>query len=337
MLRFESPWLFLLLVVPVLVWWLFPAYREQRHALHVPYLQRLAGLTGHEPTRAAVVLPRSRTLLVLLPLWWLLIVTALARPVWLGTPIEKTEATRDLMLLVDLSGSMETPDFKDPSGRKMSRLDAVKWVLADFIKRRESDRLGLIVFGNEPFLQAPFTRDHDVVRTLLGQTRTRMAGEQTAIGDALGLALRHFESSASEKRVVVLLTDGNDTGSRVPPGKAAEIAAQRAVTIHTVAVGDPRAAGEEKMDVEALKAIASATKGRFFQADDRLQLATIYQTLDEIEPEKIKTISYRPRYPLFHWPFGGMVVTLLAYHLVMAGAGYARRVIRNDRTSARMT
>jgi Ca-activated chloride channel homolog len=318
MLQFEHPWLFLLLLLQPLIWWLSPPYKEQREALQIPYLQRLANLTGQTPSKAAVVLRRHRALVFLLPLWWVLIVVALARPVWLADPIEKTESTRDLMLLVDLSGSMETEDFKDPRGQRISRLDAVKGVLDEFIERRKSDRLGLIVFGNEPFLQVPFTRDHDVVRALLGQTRTKMAGVQTAIGDAIGLALKHFESSTSEHRVVVLLTDGNDTGSKVPPRKAAEIASQRGISIHTVAVGDPKAAGEEKMDIESLQAISTATKGSFFRADDRAQLDTIYRKLDEIEPEKIKTISYRPRYALFQWPAGAVLVTLLAYHLLMA-------------------
>jgi len=315
--QFEHPWFFLLLLVQPLVWWLSPPYKEQREALQIPYLRRLAGLTRQEPSKAAVVLRRHRALLFLLPLWWTLIVTALARPVWLADPIEKTESTRDLMLLVDLSGSMETEDFKDPQGKRISRLDAVKMVLGEFIERRKSDRLGLIVFGNEPYLQVPFTRDHEVVRTLLGQTRTKMAGVQTAIGDAIGLAIKHFESSKSEHRTVVLLTDGNDTGSKVPPKKAAEIASQRGITIHTVAVGDPKAAGEEKMDLEALQAISKGTKGSFFRADDRAQLDTIYRQLDEIEPEKIKAISYRPRVPLFQWPVCAFLVTFLAYHFLM--------------------
>jgi Ca-activated chloride channel family protein len=326
-LQFEYPWFFLFLLVLPLVWWLSPPYKEQREALQIPYLQRLADLTRQEPSKAAVVLRRHRPLLFLLPLWWLLLVTALARPVWVADPIEKTESTRDLMLLVDLSGSMETEDFKDPQGNRISRLDAVKMVLSDFVERRKSDRLGLIVFGNEPYLQVPFTRDHDVVQTLLGQTRTKMAGMQTAIGDAIGLAIKLFESSKSEHRTVVLLTDGNDTGSKVPPRKAAEIASQRGITIHTVAVGDPKAAGEEKMDVEALQAISKATKGSFFRADDRVQLDTIYRRLDEIEPERIKAISYRPRYPLFQWPVGVFLVTFLAYHFLMRTISRFRRGI----------
>ncbi len=327
MLQFEYPWLFLLLLLQPLVWWLSSPYKERRESLQIPYLQRLADLTRQTPSKGAVVLRRPRALMFLLPFWWVLIVFALARPVWVADPIEKTEATRDLMLLVDLSGSMETEDFQDPQGRRASRLDAVKMVLSDFVERRKSDRLGLIVFGNEPYLQVPFTRDHEVVLTLLGQTETKMTGPQTAIGDAIGLALKHFESSKSQHRVVVLLTDGNDTGSKVPPKKAAELAAQKGITIHTIAVGDPRAAGEEKMDIDALQTISNATKGSFFRADDRAQLETIYRKLDEIEPEKIKTISYRPRYPLFHWPVGAVLVTFLAYHLLMAGVTRFRRGI----------
>jgi len=254
-------------------------------------------------------------------------VIALARPVWLADPIEKTESTRDLMLLVDLSGSMETEDFKDPRGQRISRLDAVKGVLGEFIERRKSDRLGLIVFGNEPFLQVPFTRDHEVVRTLLDQTRAKMAGVQTAIGDAIGLAIKHFESSKSNHRVAVLLTDGNDTGSKVPPKKAAEIASKRGITIYTVAVGDPKAAGEEKMDMEALQAISMATKGSFFRADDRVQLDTIYRQLDEIEPERIKATSYRPKNPLFQWPAGAFLVTFLAYQFLMRVVSWRHSVM----------
>jgi Ca-activated chloride channel family protein len=335
MLQFEHPWLFLLLLVQPLVWWLSPPYKEQRDSLQIPYLQRLADLTRQTPSKAAVVLRRHRALQFLLPMWWVLIVIALARPVWLANPIEKTESTRDLMLLVDLSSSMETEDFKDPRGKQISRLDAVKGVLDEFIERRKSDRLGLIVFGNEPFLQVPFTRDHDVVRTLLDQTRTKMAGVQTAIGDAIGLALKHFESSKSEHRVLVLLTDGNDTGSKVPPRKAAEIASQKGLTIHTVAVGDPKAAGEKKMDIEALQAISRATKGSFFRADNRVQLDTIYLKLDEIEPERIKTISYRPKYSLFQWPVGAVLVTFLAYHLLMRVISRFQRV--SDRPGLAMT
>jgi Ca-activated chloride channel family protein len=222
---------------------------------------------------------------------------------------------------------MDTRDFTDPRGRRTTRLDAVKGVLGEFIERRKSDRLGLIVFGSEPYLQAPFTRDHRVVRELLSETRTGLAGVQTAIGDGIGLALKHFESSKARRRVVVLLTDGNDTSSKVPPKRAAEIATRRSVTIYTVAVGNPDAAAEDKVDLETLQAIARETGGRSFRAEDRRQLDGIYRTLEEIEPEKARTTSYRPKFPLFQWPAGAVLVTLLAYHLLAAGGSRVREVL----------
>lgn len=327
MLQFEYPWLFLLLLAPPVIWWLAPAYKEQRDALQVPYLQRLASLTRQQPSKAAVVLRRPLQLFVLLPVWWALIVAALARPVWLGDPIVKDEPTRDLMLLVDLSGSMDTRDFTDPQGRLVSRLDAVKVVLGEFIDRRKSDRLGLIVFGSEPYLQAPFTRDHRVVRELLSETRTGLAGVQTAIGDGIGLSLKHFESTQARRRIAVLLTDGNDTSSKVPPKRAAEIAARRGVAIYTVAVGNPAAAAEDKVDLETLQTISRETGGRSFRAEDRRQLDGIYRTLDALEPEQAKTISYRPKYALFQWPAGTVLLTLLAYHLLAAGGSRIRAAL----------
>ena len=327
MLQFEYPWLFLLLLAPPVIWWLSPAYKEQRDAVQVPYLQRLAGLTRQRPSEAAVVLERSRMTVVLLPVWWALIVAALARPVWLGDPIEKDEPTRDLMLLVDLSGSMDTRDFTDPQGHRISRLDAAKGVLGEFIERRKSDRLGLIVFGSEPYLQAPFTRDHRVVHQLLSETRTGLAGVQTAIGDGIGLALKHFESTKARRRIAVLLTDGNDTSSKVPPKRAAEIAARRGVAIYTVAVGNPAAAAEDKVDLETLQTISRETGGRSFRAEDRRQLDGIYRTLDALEPEQAKTISYRPKYPRYQWPAGVVLITLLAYHLVAAGGSRVRAAL----------
>ena len=242
---------------------------------------------------------------------------ALARPQYVEPPIEKIESARDLMLAVDLSGSMDTRDMLDPEGNRIQRLDAVKLVLDDFISRREGDRLGLVVFGNQAFLQAPFTQDHDLVRSLLEQTRPRLAGPQTMIGDAVGLTIKTFESSEAEDRVLVLLTDGNDSGSKVPPKKTAEIAADNGITIHTVAVGDPSSRGEGEMDVEILREMAAATGGETFRADDREELEDIYRRIDELAPVDVEAVSYRPTRPLYHWPLGGAVVLILAYQLLM--------------------
>ena len=318
MFEFDFPWAFVLLPLPLLAWWLLPPYRETREAVRVPFFERISTAVGAEPSKGGMLARRSILQKVFATLGWVLIVTALARPQFVEPPIEKIESARDLLLAVDLSGSMAIADMLDAQGSQIDRVTAVKLVLDDFITRREGDRIGIIVFGNQAFLQAPFTQDHELVRTLLDQMQPKMAGPQTMLGDAIGLAINVFENSDAEDRLLVLLTDGNDTGSKVPPTNAAEIAAQRGVTIHTVSVGDPASTGEGEMDIETLEEIARLTGGQSFQANDREQLEQIYRRIDELAPIEVESISYRPTRPLFHWPLGAAISLVLLYHLLMA-------------------
>lgn len=327
MFEFDFLWAFTFLPAPLLIWWLLPPYKAQQESVRVPFFEQLSAAIGLEPARGGVLLRRNLLQKLLAPLVWVLAVVALARPQFIEPPIEKIESARDLMLAVDLSGSMDTRDMFDADGNRVRRLDMVKLVLDDFVSRRAGDRIGVIVFGTEAFLQAPFTQDHDLVRTLLDQVEPRMAGPQTMLGDAIGLTIKVFEASEAEDRVLILLTDGNDTGSKVPPKKAAEIAAQNDVTVHTIAVGDPRAVGEAQMDIDALQVIADTTGGSFFAANDREQLEDIYRQIDALTPEEIATTSYRPTRPLFHWPLGILVALVLFYHLLM-GMGAALRHAR---------
>lgn len=317
MFEFDVPWAFALLPAPLLVWWWLPPYKEQQDAVRVPFFEQLVAAVGITPAKGGVLLRKNILQKLVAPLVWTLVVVALARPQFVEPPIEKIESARDLMLAVDLSGSMDTRDMFDTDGNRINRLDMVKLVLDDFIARREGDRIGVVVFGNEAFLQAPFTQDHDLVRALLDQVQPRIAGPQTMIGDAIGLTIKVFEASDARDRVLVLLTDGNDTGSRVPPRKAAEIAASNDITIHTVAVGDPQAAGEAQMDLAALETIAATTGGTAFSADDREGLEAIYIAIDALTPEEIETLSYRPTRPLYYWPLGTAVALILLYHAIM--------------------
>jgi Ca-activated chloride channel family protein len=325
MLEFDYPWLFLLLPVPFVVWWLAPPYKERREAIRTPFFDQLAELTDKPPASGAVIQRRSWIQRLLLPLCWGLLVAALARPQWVEDPITKTESARDLMIAVDLSGSMEAMDFNDPSGEPFDRLSAVKMVLDDFMARRTGDRLGLIFFGTAAFLQVPFTQDHDTCRTLLEEAQVRMAGPQTMLGDAIGLAIKLFEKSQTVNRVLILMTDGNDTGSKIPPIKAAEIASQHDVTIYCVAIGDPETTGEQKLDETTLQEIAVQTGGRFYRAIDRDQLEQIYQDLEQLEPQEFETLSYRPKRALFHWPLGSAIILILGYHSLLALASRWQR------------
>jgi len=314
MYELEFPWALLLLPAPLLVWWLLRPYREAREAVRVPFFEQVARSAGVEPRTGAVVARRTLIQGLTAVLCWALIVLAAAGPVRNEPPIERTESGRDLMLAVDLSGSMETRDFIDAQGQRSSRLDAVKRVIAGFIEQRDGDRIGLIFFGTAAFLQAPFTGDRELVRLLLDEAEVGMAGPQTVVGDAIGLAIRHFEQSDADRRVMVLLTDGNDTGSRVPPAKAAEIAADNDITIHVVGVGDPASAGEAPLDLELLQGMAASTGGELFLAADREQLAGIYDRIGELEPRELDVTSWRPQTRLYFLPAAAALLLALLFH-----------------------
>ena len=324
MYQLDYPWLLALLPLPILVWWLAPPYREETASIKLPFFSEVAKAVGIAPTPGAVV-PRTNWLQKLLaPLCWALVVVALARPQYVEPPLQKIEPQRDLLLALDLSQSMDTRDFKDPSGKLISRLEAVRAVVADFVRRRDGDRIGLIVFGDAPYPQVPFTLDHKTVEAMIADTLPGMAGPRTALGDAIGLAIKLFEKSKVPEKVLVVLTDGNDTASKMPPDRAADIASQNHIRIHAVGIGDPAATGEEKLDSAALQKIAAATGGRYFFGQDQAQLAEIYATLDRITPANQTTLSWRPRRELFYYPLGAAVAALIAYHLVMWLASSAR-------------
>ena len=331
MYRLEYPWLLALMPLPLVVYGLLPAYKEEQDSLRLTFFHYISSSIGLTPQPGAVV-PRSNWLQKLLaPLCWGLIVLALARPQLIEPPIQKIQPGRDLMLALDISQSMETPDFRSPDGKRLRRVDAVKQVVGEFIRKRRNDRIGLIVFGQAAYPVTPFTLDHDACLQILGQTDAGMAGPQTMIGDAIGLAIKQFNNSEAKQRVLILLTDGNDTGSRMPPRKAAEIASQNGITIHVVGLGDPHATGEDKVDYNALNDIAKATGGQVFHGENRVELEKAYATLDKITPQNFKTLSYQPRRELFMFPLGAAVLLFVACHLLMLLASLMLRLFSRRR------
>jgi Ca-activated chloride channel family protein len=325
MLELANPWMLLAAPLPLLVWWLLPPHRERAPAVVAPFFESTAAAAGLTPRPAAVVLRRTWLQWIVAPLAWIAIVAALVRPEWVEPPITKVTSSRDLLVAIDVSQSMETTDFRDASGATVSRLDAVKAVVSDFVERRPGDRIGLILFGATPYLQAPLTLDHDVVLTLLGDAAIGMAGPMTMLGDAIGLGIRLFEGSQAASRVLILVTDGNDTGSRMPPPRAAEIAKERGLTIYTIVVGNPATTGQ-KVDEAAMRAVSDRTGGRTFLAQDRRALDEVYRTIDGIEPTRVQRESYRPRRPLFWIPLAAAAVLLAGFYLVMAMAMSIRGV-----------
>ncbi len=311
-------WALAALPLPLLLWFKLPRARQQAAgALRVPFyaaLMRTPAAAGRPPRWPAA----------LAALAWVLLVLAAARPQWVGEPIALPLEGRDLMLAVDISGSMTEEDMVI-GGQVVDRLTAVKAVAGDFIERRAGDRIGLVLFGQQAYLQTPLTFDRDTVRTLLFESAVGLAGRETAIGDAIGLSVKRLRDAPAEQRVLILLTDGANTAGSIEPMKATELAANAGVRIHTIAVGgDPRSAfgltlGRNPLDERTLHSIAETTGGRYFRARDVRELQAIYGLLDELEPVQSDQRSFRPVRELFEWPLS--VALLLSGVVVLARSG----------------
>jgi Ca-activated chloride channel family protein len=309
MIQLVWPWLILALPLPWLIRRLLPPLSPaEQAAMKVPFLDDFS--TG---SMRAVLQPQKWPLRLAI-LAWLLLVIAGMRPQWLGEPIEQTISGRDLMLAIDLSGSMEVEDFVI-NKRQVDRLTAAKWVAGDFIERRVGDRMGLILFGTQAYLQTPLTFDRKTVKTLLDEAFINMAGENTAIGDAIGLAIKRLKNHPADSRVLILMTDGANTAGEVSPLKAAELAADNHLKIYTIGIGADEMLvrslfGTQKvnpsrdLDEKALLDIAQKTGGRYFRARNTRELDNIYLLLDQLEPINKDSQFFRPRRELFFWPLG---------------------------------
>lgn len=313
--EFAWPWLFILLPLPLLAVLLPRAKTARPAALRFPFFEAFSSNT---------VGPRRHGSIWRLPLGllaWLLLVIAAARPQLIGETVHLPVAGRSLMLAVDISGSMQTDDMRI-EGQRMTRLAAVKHVAGEFLEQREGDRVGLILFGDQAYLQAPLTFDRRTVNTLLNEAAIGLAGRSTAIGDAIGLAVKRLQDQPEENRILILMTDGANTAGAVSPLKAADLAAIANVRIYTIGIGASemvvrglfgnRRVPNRELDEKTLRAIADKTGGRYFRARDTGSLADIYALLDEIEPVSEDTQSYRPVHELYAWPLAGsLLLTLL--------------------------
>ncbi len=316
---FAWPWAWLVFPLPWLVRWALPPRRAQSDALKVPYgsaVQAIAaqggrGLRGRGAALAWLV--------------WFLLCAAVARPQQFGDAVTPPVSGRDLMLAVDLSGSMTEPDM-ELGGTVVDRLTAAKAVLADFLDRRDGDRVGLLVFGQRAYAMTPLTRDLQTVREQLRDTVAGLAGRETAIGDAIALAVRRLRTQEDGQRVLILLTDGVNSAGVLTPQKAAELAKEERVRIHTIAFGSDGgmslfgiplpmpASSPEDIDEATLRDVAAQTGGRFYRARDTNELAGIYAELDRLEPVQQAGKAVRPRIERYQWPLAAALgFALLAF------------------------
>lgn len=316
------PWLLLLAPVPWLLRYLLPASPSgDLQALRVPWFSAVAGGKAGWMRRPLLALMAT--------LVWLLLVLAASRPQWIGE-IESLPVTgRDLLLAVDISGSMDTQDMV-LNKTAVNRLKVVKKVAGEFIQRRHGDRVGLILFGSRAYLQTPLTFDTQTTATLLDESEIGLAGRETAIGDAIGLAVKRLRDDAAADRVLILLTDGANTSGEVQPLQASGFAARDGLTVYTVGVGADEMMVQDffgsrvvnpsaDLDEDTLRAIADQTGGRYFRARDAESLEKIYEILDELEPVESDVETIRPVDELFYWPMG------IAYILALLAALFSVR------------
>lgn len=324
------PWLLVLLPLPWLIRRLLPeSPKRDMQALKVPWYREVVGARSAWMKRPWLALAAA--------LAWVMLVLAAARPQWVGE-IETLPVTgRDLLLAVDISGSMDTQDMVWEQ-RAVNRLVVVKAVAGDFLQRRRGDRVGLVLFGSRAYLQTPLTFDTETTATLLEESEIGLAGRETAIGDAIGLAVKRLREDAASERVLILLTDGANTSGEVQPLQAAEFAAREGLTIYTVGVGADEMLVQDffgqrvvnpsaDLDEDTLRAIAARTGGEYFRARDAEGLAEIYRILDELEPVESDVESVRPVDELFHWPLGaGYLLAVVAALLGIRPRSWRRQV-----------
>lgn len=321
MISFAWPWLFALLPIPLLIYFL-PAKKKvtEQSALIMPVLIKVSSKSVSDQQK-------RKAPLVVLSLCWLLLITAISRPQWLGDAIDIPSEGREMMIAVDLSGSMEIEDML-LNGRHVNRLQMLKVVLGDFIERRVSDRLGLILFADDAYMQTPMTFDRKTVKQMLDESELNLVGRKTAIGDAIGLAVKRFNAKKESNKVLLLLTDGQNTAGKITPEQAIELAVAKGITIYTVGIGadvmlqqsmwgTQRINPSSDLDEQSLTTIADKTGGQYFRARDSQSMNDIYRLLDKLEPIEQEQQQMRPLSALYYWPLGLATLICFGYLLIL--------------------
>ena len=313
-LEFAYPWVFWFALLP-LIMLLLPPLKFRVEALSVPFFNDLIALKKEKPSKGVQVARIGPIPTILKYFVWMALVVAAASPQLVGEPEKQIKTARNFLINVDISLSMETRDWENSQGVRTSRWEAVKEVMEEFIDRRQGDRMGLILFGSQAYLQTPFTDDLEVVQALLESSEVGMAGAKTAIGNSIGKSVELFEQDSIQKKVMVLVTDGADSGSELQPIQAARLAALDSITIYTIGIGTTRPQAYE-LDEYTLQEIAKASGGQYFRASDRIRLEEVYAELDELEPIEYENQDFIPKRLLFYYPLLLALGIALGYHVL---------------------
>ena len=319
MIQIVYPMILILIPLPIIIWLVSKAKQPKLASIRTPLFSNWNTMQEKQNKLSQ----KSWLSLLLNLITWGAILLAIARPQWIDEPIELPTSGRDLLLSIDISGSMEEEDLK-LQGRHVNRLVVVKSILTEFIEKREGDRIGLVLFGEKAYLQTPLTFDLTTVKHMLDETEIGLAGaSRTAIGDGIGLSIKRLQERPAENRVLILLTDGRNNSGALDPIEAAKLAKHAGIKIYTIGVGADKQIRRSllfgtqtfnpsaELDEVTLKAVAKHTGGQYFRARSSEELAQIYSLLDTLEPVEDEPEIYRPIQSLYHYPL------LLALILMM--------------------
>lgn len=323
MFEFVYLWIFFLLPLPLLVRYLLKVRELQYTQIWIPLAQ---GLSKQQK------ISKKNYLSALVPwLAWLLLLSALARPIWFGEPVHLQQKTRDMIISLDLSASMLEVDMP-LNGQTVDRLTLLKNLLKTFIKERKGDRLGLILFADHAYLQTPLTFDLNTIQQMVNESEIGLAGKNTAIGESIAMAIKRFVENKNEQRVLILMSDGANTSGDIDPIQAAQQAAKNNITIYTIGIGaeqmikrglfgNQQVNPSADLDEKALMEIASLTGGKYFRARNQAELQNIYQQLNQFEPINSDFLEFRPEKNLYYWPLTAALLLLTVFVIYLKSRG----------------
>lgn len=294
-------WVFFLLPLPLLVWALLPPLRRRSGALLAPFFKRAAQAAGTKPRHRAWIARKPLWVYITLFLCWACILAAASSPRYVSKPGKRPKTARSFLIAADISVSMAQTDWV-LDGKRSSRWEAVKTIMQQFISRRKSDQMALVVFGSNAYIQAPLTTDLPMINWLMDQTEVGMAGQMTNLGDAISYSVNVLKQDTLPQKIMLLITDGVDTGTDLLPMDAAGVAKKDSVVIYTLGIGKAGGNGGYDLDEHTLKGIAQATGGRYFNAMDERDLNNIYKVLDKLTPVVYQEETYKPTTLLYHYP-----------------------------------